>query len=64
MNDLASLPNKHGFEFIGIMKDGTELECWVYKEVVGTYVVLSEHSNRRVFDELKGWKHENSTTTV
>lgn len=64
MFKLDSLPNKHGFEFVGIKKDGTEIDCWVYKEVVGTHVVLSMHSNNRVFSELKGWKHENSTRTV
>ena len=53
---LALLPNEQGFEFIGIKKDNTEVDCRVVFDVTGSYVVITQHTNERVFNQLKGWK--------
>lgn len=56
IRSLKDLPNVHGYEFTGIMKDGTPIDCQIYKDVCGAYQVLSAYSKNRAFSELKGWQ--------
>lgn len=55
MKNLKDLPNESGFEFVGIKHDGSKVDCFVKFSFEGQYVVLSKHTNNRMWGELKGW---------
>lgn len=48
---MAWLPNRDGYRFTAVLKDGTEHEACVHRRADGTHFVgdLS-------LDELKGWR--------
>ena len=56
MKFLDSLPNQEGFEFIGVDKDGVELVCVVYKNVLGCFGVCEKENKQPCFMRLVGWK--------
>jgi hypothetical protein len=60
MLKLKDLPNTQGFEFVGIAKDGNEIPCYVHNSLDSGYIVLSCHTNNRMYDKLKGWKKVSS----
>lgn len=53
MRPLGFLPNKEGFEFIGITKEGKELPC-VVKLVDGMHSAYS--NGEPVFKQLRWWR--------
>jgi len=52
---LKDIPNREGFSFVGVTKFGEHIHCFVKKSFEGSYVVLSEVNNERVFSKLTGW---------
>ena len=52
---LIDLPNREGFKFIGVCKDDTEMECYVWKDETGCHTVRDREGNR-VFKQLKAWR--------
>jgi hypothetical protein len=52
---LSSLPNKQGFEFTGIKRDGSTIPCRVIQSVEDGYIIISLINAGRVFQELTGW---------
>lgn len=59
MKHLAHLPNKHGFRFIGVKHDGTEVECLVQREIVAAgkvHFTQVFETGERNYHELAGWK--------
>lgn len=51
MLELAWLPNREGFQFIGVLKDGSTRECVVIRRENGTHTVEG-------YSELVGWFHK------
>ena len=47
---LAWLPNQHGYEFIGVKRDGSRVECRVEKRPDGLHTVAGG-----LFPDLVGW---------
>ena len=58
MYDKANLPNTPGFEFIGIMNDGTEALCIVLLNPVGCCGVYHKYTNDPCWFKLKTWRHK------
>lgn len=52
---LGFIPNKEGFEFIGITKDGDKLDC-VVKLVDGMHLAYS--NNEPCFKQLRSWTNK------
>lgn len=48
---LAWLPNREGFRFTGVRKDGTECPCMVMRHGGGMHFIQGAD-----FIDLKGWK--------
>lgn len=40
LKPLAHLPNKDGFEFVGVKRDGTEISCVVKFSAEVQYIVI------------------------
>ena len=57
--ELKDLPNKQGFEFVGITSIGNEIPCYVHRSTTGCYIVLSAYTDRRIYSELIGWRELN-----
>jgi len=54
--DLRNLPNKEGFEFIGVKADTNELvNCKVCKDKDGFHYVTNVNTQERCFKKLIGW---------
>jgi hypothetical protein len=49
---LADLPNKLGFKFLGVKKDGSTAKCIVSRKESGVHFV----GGGAVYSELQGWK--------
>jgi len=49
---LGWLPNREGFQFTGICKDGITKECRVARDETGVHFI----SGDVVYDELHGWR--------
>lgn len=47
---LASIPNKEGFQLVGVRKDGTEALLSVFVDKDGHYTLPG-------YSELAGWRH-------
>ena len=47
---LASIPNKEGFELVGIRADGSEAQLTVFVDAAGNYQVPG-------YAELVGWRN-------
>lgn len=56
INYVSMLPNKHGFEFVGVMKDGQEIDCIVWKDVCGQHKAITMHTREHIYSNLLGWK--------
>lgn len=54
---LADIPNKHGFEFIGITKDGKEVHSIVKKGGDGTHSSHDKKTGEKNFKTLSKWRH-------
>ena len=51
MYPLADLPNAAGFMFVGILKDGSRVDCYVVKDAsTGLHRVAGA-----TFSDLRGW---------
>lgn len=48
---MSWLPNREGYRFIAVFKDGTEAETCVERRKDGTYFIGDVSA-----DDLKGWK--------
>jgi hypothetical protein len=53
---LGWLPNREGFQFIGICKDGTAKECRVARDETGVHFI----SGDAIYDELHGWREKSA----
>ncbi len=51
---LGDIPNKVGFEFIGIAHDDSEINCVVKKDSVGLHGIYS--NDVPVYFQLKSWR--------
>lgn len=51
MRELRDIPNRAGYIFIGITKDGTQHQCEVYKDDKGLHRVKGAK-----FTDLAGWE--------
>lgn len=52
---LADLPNREGFKFIGVRKDGTTVDCQIATDPeTGTFRV----AGGAVYEELTGWRYK------
>lgn len=58
---LGFLPNKEGFEFVGITKDGKKLDC-VVKLIDGMHSAYS--SGKPCFKELRSWINKTEAAAV
>lgn len=56
MRELGTLPNKHGYEFAGVLKDDTFLLCIVKKDEKGLHSTYDAKTNRKCYHSLKGWR--------
>lgn len=50
---LRDLPNKEGFVFIGVLKDGSEATCNVTLDENGWHRVAGSAT----YNQLIGWRH-------
>lgn len=50
---LAWIPNQPGFQFIGITKSGTDIECEVERRPDGTHTLKNE-----TFPTLRAWRNK------
>lgn len=58
--ELRDIPNKSGFEFIGIDNNDNEIECVVNKNPAGCHSVYDNNGNP-VFMKLKSWRKKWNT---
>ena len=57
MKLLADIPDEPNFRFIGICKDGSEIEC-INLAIHGlTFIRSDDAINEPVWHLLKGWRH-------
>jgi hypothetical protein len=57
MNQLEDIPNQNGFRFIGICRDGSEIEC-IIKEVDECCSVRTDDAiSEPIYRLLKSWRH-------
>lgn len=56
VNKLSDIPNREGFQFIGIKENGQEIACVVMRSPVGYFSVYTADSLVPCWCELKGWK--------
>jgi hypothetical protein len=55
IKELSQLPNKIGFEFIGIGKDNQKYDCNVYYDNVKNIHRIGGQAN---YNQLKGWTNK------
>lgn len=56
INYVSMLPNKHGFEFVGVMKDGQEIDCIVLKDVFCQHRAFTLYTRDDIYSKLIGWR--------
>lgn len=60
LKELKDLPSQQGFEFVGVKRGGGYVYCRIHNSLDSGYVILTQHSNRRIYDELIGWLEDTS----
>lgn len=60
MRELQNLPNRDGFEFIGIKNNGEQAACHIHRREDGIHVVAGE----ACFADLIGWLPKPITTEL
>lgn len=56
IHDLKDIPNEHGFSFIGVKRDGSEVDCYVHNTIDSGHVVMTCYTLKRINGDLVGWK--------
>jgi hypothetical protein len=56
MKPLADIPNWHGFQLVGICKDGTETPAFVRRGSDGRHRVCDAKTGEMIFSKLAGWR--------
>lgn len=59
---LSHLPNREGFRFVGIARDGETIDCKVARNEIGNHYVVDEINSEPVYSVLRGWLHHKGTT--
>lgn len=54
---LGFIPNKEGFKFLGLTKDGQVLDCIVVL-VEGMHCAYDTNTGEPCFKQLRGWKNK------
>ena len=54
--ELGDLPNQAGFRFVGVCKDGAELDCEVRRDAEGLHRACSRGTWEPVYSRLKAWR--------
>lgn len=57
-DELGWLPRRDGFRFIGIMRDGTALNCIMKKQssAFPLFYVANESTGEPCWNELRAWR--------
>lgn len=58
MRELRTLPNKEGYNFLGVCKDDTIIVCKVKKDEIGLHCAYNVETNEKCYHSLKGWERK------